>query len=98
MTTTVQYARRALKDLQRLTDFLVDANPVVARETIDLILEAVEILGHHPQIGRPGARGYRELLISRGRTGYVALYRYDEARGVITILTVRHQRESGVLV
>jgi hypothetical protein len=31
----------------------------------------------HPLIGRVVEKGYRELVISRGRSGYLALYRYD---------------------
>ena len=33
--------------------------------------------------------------ISRGRTGYVALYQYDAATDVVLVLAVRHQREAG---
>ena len=36
-----------------------------------------------------------ELVISRGKTGYVALYRYDEARDIVFVLALRHQREAG---
>lgn len=37
----------------------------------------------------------RELVISRGKTGYIALYRYDEIRDVARVLAIRHQRELG---
>jgi hypothetical protein len=37
----------------------------------------------------------RELVISRGRTGYVALYTYDKERDRVWIKTIRHQREGG---
>ena len=52
-------------------------------------------LKHHPFIGRPKNHGLHELVISRGSTGYLALYRYDEALGRALILAVRHQREAG---
>jgi plasmid stabilization system protein ParE len=52
-------------------------------------------LGQHPLIGRAVESGCRELVISRGRSGYVALYRYDEARDDVLILAIRHQREAG---
>ena len=45
--------------------------------------------------GRPVEHGLRELLISRGSSGYVALYRYDPATDVVLVLRVRHQREEG---
>jgi plasmid stabilization system protein ParE len=35
----------------------------------------------------------RELVISRGRTGYLALYEYDEPSDLVIVLAVRHQRE-----
>jgi plasmid stabilization system protein ParE len=53
------------------------------------------VLKRHPLIGRPVEYGYRELIISRGRTGYVALYTYEEASDIVLILAIRHQRESG---
>jgi plasmid stabilization system protein ParE len=67
-------------------------DPAVAAE---LIATAVEALAHHPLLGRPAESGYRELVISRGRTGYLALYRYEEARDRILVLAIRHQCETG---
>jgi len=37
----------------------------------------------------------RELVISRGCTGYVALYRFEEDQDAVLILAIRHQREAG---
>ncbi len=37
----------------------------------------------------------RELVISRGRTGYVALYRWFEASDSVLVLAIKHQREAG---
>jgi plasmid stabilization system protein ParE len=89
------YSSRAFDDLDRLTDFLIDTNPVAAGETVELITEAVSILKRHPLIGRPVEENLRELVISRGRTGYVALYSYELEHDVVFILSIRHQRESG---
>lgn len=89
------YSGQALADLDRLTDFLLETDPASAPETTDLILEAVDVLANHPLIGRPAEEGLRELLISRGKSGYVALYSYEEAEDVVLILTIRHQREVG---
>ena len=44
-------------------------------------------------IGRNRPGGLRELVISRGRSGYVALYRVEDDLAVI--LAVRHQKEAG---
>ena len=89
------YSARALDDLERVTDFLVDTDPAAAAVTVDLIAEAVAILAHHPLIGRPAEHGLRELVISRGRTGYIALYSFETAQDCVLILAVRHQREAG---
>jgi addiction module RelE/StbE family toxin len=91
----VSYAPRALSDLQRLGDFLAESDPSAAAQTAELIVSAVEALERHPLLGRPVESGFRELVISRGRSGYLALYRYDEARDRVLVLTIRHQREAG---
>jgi plasmid stabilization system protein ParE len=89
------YSSQALTDLDRLTDFLLDADPASAPGTTDLILEAVELLANHPLIGRPVEEGLRELIISRGKSGYTALYSYEEAEDAVLVLAIRHQREVG---
>ena len=91
------YSGRALTDLDRLTDFLLETDPASALATADLIIEAIEVLVNHPSIGRPVEEGLREVLISRGRSGYDALYSYEEAEDSILVLAVRHQREAGYL-
>jgi len=83
----------ASDDLDRLADFLLEAAPDSAAETIDLILDALAILARHPRMGRPLPQGLRELVISRGRSGYLALYSYDESADMAVVLAVRHQRE-----
>ena len=89
----LQFATRAFEDLDRLTDFLLDRAPELAAETVPLILGGLRTLKDHPLIGRPVEADLRELLISRGRTGYIALYRYNPANDVVLVLRVRHQRE-----
>jgi plasmid stabilization system protein ParE len=89
------YSRPALVDLERLTDFLLETEPAVALATVELISEAVEVLENHPLVGRPVEQELRELVISRGRTGYLALYSYDEGRDTVLVLAIRHQREAG---
>lgn len=92
------YAVRALDDLERLSDFLLDVDPVAAPATTDLIAEAVEVLANHPLVGRPVEAGLRELIIFRGRTGYVALYSFESAQDTVLILAIRHQREAGLRI
>ena len=89
------FAPRALQDVERLTAFLVESDPDATAATARLLFGGLRILSEHPLVGRPAEHGYRELLISRGRTGYVALYKYDVERDVAIVLAVRHQLESG---
>jgi plasmid stabilization system protein ParE len=89
------YSAIALADLDRLTDFLLEADVRAAVQTVELIGEAVEVLCNHPQIGRTVEGFLRELVISRGGSGYVALYRFDDEEDVVRVLSIRHQREAG---
>ena len=89
------YAPQALADLERLSDFLLETDPQAAHDTAILIFEALEILVQHPEMGRKVHLGQRELVISRGRTGYLALYRFLPHIDRILVLALRHQRESG---
>jgi plasmid stabilization system protein ParE len=93
--TELVYAEQALTDLERLSDFLLQADPQAAQDTAILIFDALEILLQHPEIGRKVHFGQRELVISRGRTGYLALYRFLPHIDRILVLAIRHQRESG---
>jgi len=89
------YSARALADLDRLFDFLVAENPNAAAAAAAVIVDAVTILERHPYIGRPVRGRLRELVISYGRTGYVALYRVAARGDRVEILAIRHQREAG---
>lgn len=89
------YSERALGDLDRLVEFLLADDPREAARTVDLIVGALQVLDDHPLIGRRVDDALRELVISRGRSGYVALYRFDAVAGLVFVLTIRHQREAG---
>ena len=91
----VALAAGAQTDLDRLFDFLVAEDADAAATVIDLILDALSILERHPAIGRPVEQGLRELVISRGRSGYVALYEYFEADDAVLVMALKHQREAG---
>ena len=94
---TIVLAPGALSDLERLRDFLIAEDPEAAADTIDLILGGIAVVAQHPLIGRPAEADLRELVISRGRSGYLALYSYDELRDGVLVLSIRHQREAGYL-
>jgi plasmid stabilization system protein ParE len=93
--TQIVYAPAALADLDRLCEFLLESGAASATATGAIILRGIEVLAEHPLIGRPVEAGMRELIISRGHTGYVALYRFDVAKDQVLLLAIRHQREAG---
>jgi plasmid stabilization system protein ParE len=94
VTTRWQLHAQATADLERLRDFLLESAPEAALETVGIIPDGLHILGSHPLVGRPVDHGLRELVISRGRTGYLALYRYDAQADLVLVLALRHQREN----
>jgi plasmid stabilization system protein ParE len=91
----ILYSARALADLDRLFDFLAALDSAAAVNAAEAIVDAVRVLKRHPHIGRPVRGRLRELVISYGRTGYVALYRVAPRRNRIEVLAIRHQREAG---
>ena len=91
----VALAQRAYDDLERLVEFLAVDDPRAAAEALELILEALQVLARHPLIGRPVENGLHELVISQGRTGYVALFDFYSDEDTVMVLAVRHQREAG---
>lgn len=91
----ISYSDRALRDFERIFDFLATDDLALAVKTIAAIEEAVSVLARHPLIGRPAEQDLRELVISRGKSGYVALYRYRKPADAVLILALRHQREAG---
>ena len=91
----IVYSERALADFESIFEFIADEDPSLAAETVSIIQEAITILERHPLIGRAVESGLRELVISRGRTGYVALYSYLDVEDVVQVLALRHQREAG---
>ena len=61
------------------------------------IASGVETLAAHPLVGRRVEGDLRELVISFGATGYVALYRFIAQLDQVRVLALRHQREIGYL-
>lgn len=91
----VVYSTEALADLERLGEFLLEQAPETAPDMFSRMTDAIGILADHPLIGRRVEGELRELVISHGNSGYLALYRFDPARAVVRLLRIRHQREAG---
>lgn len=90
---SVVYSARALDHLERAFEFLAQTDPSAARNAAAAIQSAVSTLAAHPLIGRRIEGEMRELVISFGKSGYVALYRFIAHLGVVRVLAIRHQRE-----
>ena len=89
------YSENALGNIERAFEFLAQHDPNIATEAAIAIRNGIEILRDHPFIGRRIEGEIRELVISFGRTGYVALYRYVPVQDLVRVLAIRHQREVG---
>lgn len=90
---TVVYSARALDHLEEAFEVLRRENLRAAKRSVAAIRSAATLLAEHPLAGRRLSGDIRELIISFGQTGYVALYRFIPARKEVRILAIRHQRE-----
>lgn len=97
----VRLTREAAADLERLYDFVLERE--LARDSGDLALAeqalaairaGFETLKTSPFTCRKAGRSafLRELIISFGRSGYVALFEVESATDVV-VVAVRHQLE-----
>jgi plasmid stabilization system protein ParE len=91
----VVYSARSLEHIERAFQFLREKNPAAALDAVTAIQTAVDNLAAHPLIGRRLEGELRELVVSYGHTGYIALYRFVVPQNEVRILPIRHQRELG---
>ena len=99
MTWRVRYTRAARDDIVRVYGFLLADDVAAALRAIDVIDQSVELLRSFPFTCRkadPTNPFLRELLVSFGSSGYVALYEIEDDQ-TVTILAIRHQREDDYL-
>jgi plasmid stabilization system protein ParE len=92
---TVVYSKRALDHIERASQFLRDKNPDAAHSAVTAIQSAVDNLAAHPLVGRRLEGELRELIISYGHSGYIALYRFVISTDEVRVLAIRNQREVG---
>lgn len=91
----IELAPEVLADFDRFFEHMVQFEVHDAPKRIGEIIDAVQILQHSPQIGRPVKGGKRELVIGKASRGYVVLYRYVDEIDTIFVLAIRNQREAG---
>jgi toxin ParE1/3/4 len=91
----VMLAPEIREDFDRIFDFLFKHTPEHAAQRIDDIVCALDILHSSPLIGRPpeSLHGMRELVISTGAHGYLALYRFVPELDAVFVTAIRSQRE-----
>jgi plasmid stabilization system protein ParE len=98
VTYRVRFTEEAKEDLDKLYGFLLERNLDAAKEALEAIEQALSLVEKFPFACRKAADGrygpfLRELVVSFDSTGYVVLFEIT-ARDTVTVLAVRHQRES----
>ena len=95
MKFTVRFTPEAKEDLAGLYAFLLEKDLKAAEEALDALSKGFDFLREFPFSCRkalPENPLLRELLVSFGNSGYVALFEIED-QTTVTILAVRHQRE-----
>ncbi len=95
MSYQLRYTDEAYDDLKRLYAFLLQQDIQSAEHALQVIEKATELLKTFPFTCRKAQMDnpfLRELVISFGANGYVALFEIEEDN-MVTILAIRHQRE-----
>jgi len=93
----VRFTEGARQDLLELHDFLAEQSSAAAARSLSTLTRALKVLEEFPWSCRAstalaGPR-FGELVIPFGKRGYVALFEI-EGEDTVTILAMRHQRES----
>lgn len=91
----VVYTRAAFDDLREAYDATAADDPTLAANLSASIRRVVGGLERDPLSGRIAEDGLRESAISRGRTGYVVLYRLLGPENRVLVLAVRRRTEAG---
>ena len=95
MNYKVRYTLAAKEDLKRLFAFIAEQDLQAAKRARKTIAASIQLLEQFPFTCRkaiPDNNFLRELVVSFGGAGYVALFEIENDT-TVTILAVRHQRE-----
>jgi plasmid stabilization system protein ParE len=95
VASRIELAPEVAEDFDRIVEHLLAHDAARAREHIDDIVSAIDVLARNPLIGRTVRADLRELVIGRRSRGYVALYRYVPDVDTVFVLAIRGQREAG---
>jgi len=94
----VRFTAQARHYLDQLYDFLLERDLNAGEEALEALEDALAMLQRFPFACRKASDGrygplLRELVVPFGGAGYVVLFEIS-GRHLVTILAVRHQRES----
>lgn len=92
----VIYSPSAVRDLNRIRQFLKSKDPRAAARAGQTIISSMREVAKLPSIGKPidqMPQEFRDWIIDFGQAGYVVRYRISGEN--VVVLAVRHQRESG---
>jgi len=89
----LEWSDEAIADLDRFVEFLNREHPSLASVVAKEIVDKVQVLSAHPQLGRPiaGRDEYRQIVLQVLGAAYVFQYRFDGKR--LVMLRVFHARE-----
>jgi len=89
----VVWSESALERITEFLDFIAEENPASARRVIQDLFARVQVLADHPRLGRLLSADVdadlRRLVVG----DYIAVYRIQESRKIISIVAVRHSRQ-----
>lgn len=91
----VTYSAQAFADLERIYERLDADDPTLAASSAGAIIASLHDLSARPLAGRPAEEGFRERTISRGCTGYIALYRHLELDACVLVVAISHRYAAG---
>jgi plasmid stabilization system protein ParE len=86
---------RFIRDLERVRIFLHQKSQLASKKASATIRLAIRGLAQYPESCRviPENPNLRELVIPFGDSGYIALYEYYPDTEIVSLLTIKHQKE-----
>lgn len=88
--TAIRWSPKSLRDLEGIEEYVARHNPTAARRLVQKIIGRTDRILHFPNSGsfveEDELHRYRQVL----QGNYRAIYRYDAATDIATIITVIH--------
>lgn len=85
----LEWTPRAREERGAAIEYIAQENPTAALDQLDKIVQQIDMLLQHPEMGRPGRKqGTRDLVIVR--TNFIVVYRFKPKTKHIVILRVLH--------